>query len=120
MIALSLLCASVVLAILWKAKAGLYLSSSLFAFTFNGVITLIAVMFGDRVPTARMDRFFGVATLVHALAQAIGVAIAGWLKDLTATFVVPFIVSALVIALCPAVLMFMKEKRGGGAPARGQ
>jgi MFS family permease len=114
-IALSLLTASVVLAILWKAKAGLYLSSSLFAFTFNGVITLIAIMFGDHVPTAKMDRFFGVATLVHALAQAIGVGLAGWLKDLTATFVVPFIVSALTIALCPVLLMFMKERHGRGS-----
>lgn len=115
-VALLFLCGSVILAILWKAKAGLYLSSALFAFTFNGVITLIAAMFGDHIPMSKMDRFFGVATLVHGLGQAVGVAIAGWLKDLTATFVVPFIVSALVIALCPVVLIFLKERHGRGSP----
>jgi MFS family permease len=116
MTALLLLCGAIVLAICWKERAGLYLSSGLFAFTFNGVITLIATMFGDHIPLSRIDRFFGVATLVHALAQAVGVALAGWLKDLTATFVVPFVVSALVIAACPAILMFMKEGRGPGSP----
>lgn len=112
MAALLLLCGSIVLAILWKEKAGLYLSGGLFAFSFNGVITLIAATFGDHIPASKMDRFFGVATLVHGLAQAAGVALAGWLKDLTSTFVVPFLVSALVIAACPAILAFMKERRG--------
>ena len=107
--ALLLLCGSVLLAVLWKEKAGLFLSGGLFAFTFNGVITLIAAMFGDRIPMSKIDRFFGVATLVHGLAQAVGVAIAGWLKDLTATFVVPFVLSALIIGVCPVFLIPMRE-----------
>jgi MFS family permease len=109
---LILMCVSILLSVFWRQKTGLYLSSGLFAFTFNGVITLIAAMFGDHVPMADIDRFFGVATLVHALAQAIGVALAGWLKDLTATFVVPFVISALVIGICPFVLLHGKQRRG--------
>jgi len=108
--ALLLLCGSVLLAVLWKEKVGLFLSGGLFAFTFNGVITLIAAMFGDQIPMSKIDRFFGVATLVHGLAQAVGVAIAGWLKDLTATFVVPFVLSALIIGVCPVFLIPMREK----------
>lgn len=109
-VALFFLCGSILLSILWKEKAGLYLSSGLFAFAFNGVITLIAAMFGDYIPMSKIDRFFGVSTLVHGLGQAIGVAIAGWLKDLTATFVIPFLLSALIIGACPVILMRMKER----------
>lgn len=109
-VALFLLCGSILLSVFWKEKAGLYLSAALFAFSFNGVITLIAAMFGDHIPMSKMGRFFGVSTLVHGLGQAIGVAIAGWLKDLTATFVVPFLLSALIIGICPVILMLMKEK----------
>jgi MFS family permease len=107
---LGLLCASIVLATLWKEKAVLYLSGSLFAFTFNGSITLIASMFGDHVPTARMDRIFGISTLIHGLGQAAGVGIAGWLKDITSTFTIPFLLSALVIATCPFLLISLKGR----------
>ncbi|MCE5262317.1 MAG: MFS transporter [Deltaproteobacteria bacterium] len=115
MAALLLLSGSILLAILWRQKAGLYLSGGFFAFTFNGVITLIAAMFGDHIPVARMDRFFGVATLVHGLAQAVGVALAGWLKDLTSTFVVPFLLATVIIAICPVILIFLQERRKGEA-----
>lgn len=109
LIDLALLCASILLAVLWKEKIVLYVSGSLFAFTFNGAITLIASMFGDHIPMAKMDRIFGVSTLIHGLGQAVGVGIAGWLKDLTATFAVPFLLSALIIGLCPLLLLFLKE-----------
>jgi MFS family permease len=110
--ALLLLCGAILLSILWKSAAGLYCSSALFAFTFNGSITLIAAMFGDHIPVSKIDRFFGVATLIHGLGQAVGVALAGWLKDATATFTIPFDVSALIIAACPVVLLSAGERRG--------
>ncbi|MBU4074674.1 MAG: YbfB/YjiJ family MFS transporter [Proteobacteria bacterium] len=106
---LFLLSASILLAVLWKEKAGLYLSGALFAFTFNGVIVLIAALFGDYIPMAKMSRIFGISTLIHGLGQVVGVALAGWLKDLTATFVVSFFLSALIIGACPLLLFFLKE-----------
>jgi MFS family permease len=109
-VALFLLCGSILLSVFWKEKAGLNISAALFAFSFNGVITLIAAMFGDHIPISKMGRFFGVSTLIHGLGQAISVAIAGWLKDLTATFVVPFLLSALMIGVCPVILMLMNVK----------
>jgi len=107
---LVLLCASILLSLWWKEKTGLYLSAALFAFTFNGAITLIASMFGDTIPVANMSSLFGISTLIHGLGQAVGVGIAGWLKDLTSTFAVPFFLSALIIAACPVLLSFLKEK----------
>jgi MFS family permease len=110
---LLLLSASILLAVLWQEKTGLYLSGSLFAFSFNGVIVLIAALFGDRLPMADMNRIFGLSTLIHGVGQAVGIAIAGWLKDLTSSFVVPFLLSALVIGVCPVLLFFLRE---GGTP----
>ncbi|MDP1989488.1 MAG: MFS transporter [Syntrophales bacterium] len=110
LIDLILLCASILLATLWKEKTVLYISSALFAFTFNGAITLIASMFGDHIPMAKMDKIFGISTLIHGLGQAVGVGIAGWLKDLTSTFVAPFLLSALIIGVCPLFLLLLKER----------
>jgi len=66
-------------------------------------------MFGDHIPMAEMGKIFGVSTLIHGLGQAVGVGIAGWLKDLTSTFVAPFLLSALIIGVCPFFLLFLKE-----------
>jgi len=107
---LALLCASILMAILWRQKAALFLSGALFAFTFNGAITLIASMFGDHIPVARMDRIFGISTLIHGLGQAAGVGTAGWLKDLSSTFTIPFLLSALVIGACPLLLLSLKRR----------
>jgi MFS family permease len=109
---LLLLSASILLSIFWKEKTGLLVSGALFAFTFNGLITLIAAMFGDYIPISKMGRIFGVSTLIHGAGQAAGVALAGYLKDLTATFVVPFLLSALIIGICPVFLLSLKERRG--------
>jgi MFS family permease len=111
-VSLLLLSAAILLAILWKDKTGLLLSGALFAFTFNGLITVIASMFGDYIPISSMGRIFGVSTLIHGLGQAAGVALAGYLKDLTATFVVPFLLSALIIGICPVFLLSLKEQKG--------
>jgi predicted MFS family arabinose efflux permease len=111
-VSLLLLSASILLSILWKEKTGLLISGALFAFTFNGLITLIASIFGDYIPISRMGRIFGVSTLIHGVGQAAGVALAGYLKDLTATFVVPFLLSALIIGICPVFLLSLKERRG--------
>ena len=110
-VSLLLLSAAILLAILWKDKTGLLLSGALFAFTFNGLITVIASMFGDYIPISSMGRIFGVSTLIHGLGQAAGVALAGYLKDLTTTFVVPFLLSALIIGICPVFLLSLKEQR---------
>jgi MFS family permease len=105
---LILLSASIIIAVLWKDKIFLYISGALFAFTFNGAIALIASMFGDHIPMDKMDKIFGISTLIHGLGQAMGVAMAGWLKDLTSTFMLPFLLSALIIGICPLLLLFLK------------
>jgi MFS family permease len=110
LIDLLLLCASILMATLWKEKDILYIAGALFAFTFNGVITLIALMFGDYIPVANMDKIFGMSTLIHGVGQAVGVGIAGWLKDFTSTFTVPFLLSALIIGACPLLLLYLKEQ----------
>jgi len=109
---LLLLSASILLSILWKDKTGLLISAALFSFTFNGLITLIASMFGDYIPISKIGRIFGISTLIHGVGQAAGVALAGYLKDLTATFVVPFLLSALIIGICPVFLVSLKERKG--------
>ena len=111
---LLLLGMAVLLGILWKTPTGLSLSAVLFAFAFNGFVTLVTALFGDHLPMAQLSRIFGLSTLIHGLGQAVGVGLAGWLKDLTASFTVPFLLAALAIGACPVLLRFLKESPGRG------
>jgi MFS family permease len=113
---LFLLAAAILLGILWQAPTGLYLSAILFAFALNGFITLITALFGDHLPMAQLYRIFGLSTLIHGLGQAVGVGIAGWLKDLTTTFTVPFLLAVLAIGLCPILLRTLQGPTAIQAP----
>jgi len=108
-----ILSASIFISVLWISRTGLYVSVILFAFALNGFITLIAAMFGDHVEVTAVGEIFGFSTLIHGLGMAIGASLAGYLKDLTSTFQVPFLVSGVTTGICLLifVLSYEKEKR---------
>jgi MFS family permease len=108
-----ILSTSIFISVLWATRIGLYVSIVLFAFAFNGFITLIATMFGDQAGITMLAKVFGLSTLIHGLGQAIGVSLAGYLKDLTSTFQVPFLLSGGIIgfSLFIFILFYDRKKR---------
>jgi len=105
-----ILSASIFVSVLWVCRAGLYVSVILFAFALNGFITLIAAMFGDHVEVTTVGEIFGFSTLIHGLGMATGASLAGYLKDLTSTFQVPFLVSGVTTGICLLIFVLFYEK----------
>jgi OFA family oxalate/formate antiporter-like MFS transporter len=107
---LSILSASTFLSVFWATRIGLYVSVILFAFAFNGFITLIAAMFGDLVETARLGEVFGLSTLIHGLGMVLGASLAGYLRDMTSTFRVPFFLSGFIVSCCFFMFLLGNKK----------
>jgi len=105
-----ILSASILISVLWVNRIGLYVSVILFAFALNGFITLIAAMFGDHVEVTVVGEIFGLSTLIHGLGMAIGASLTGYLKDLTSTFQVPFLVSGATVGFCFFIFILFYEK----------
>jgi MFS family permease len=108
---LSILSVSTFLSVFWATRIGLYVSVILFAFAFNGFITLIAAMFGDLVETARLGEVFGLSTLIHGLGMVLGAGLAGYLRDVTSTFRVPFFLSGFIVSCC-FFMFLLGDKKG--------
>jgi len=111
---LSILSASTFLSVFWATRIGLYVSVILFAFAFNGFITLIAAMFGDLVETARLGEVFGLSTLIHGLGMVVGASLAGYLRDVTSTFRVPFFLSGFIVSCCFFMFLLGNKKNRSG------
>jgi MFS family permease len=104
--------------VFWATRIGLYVSVILFAFAFNGFITLIAAMFGDFVETARLGEVFGLSTLIHGLGMVLGASLAGYLRDLTSTFRVPFFLSGFIVSCCFFMVVWSDRKDRSGFKIR--
>jgi len=106
-----ILSASIFISVLWTNRIGLYVSVILFAFALNGFITIIASMFGHHVDIPMVGEVFGLSTLIHGIGMAIGASLAGYLKDLTSTFQIPFLLSGAAVGFCFFIFILFYERR---------
>lgn len=108
---------SCVLPFLWKTPAGYYCSAALFGMTAFALPVIMAAASGDAVGGKLAPAAFGFITLFFGVGQALGPALAGWIKDATGTFANAFILSACVFVIGAATSLMLKKKvalpRGG-------
>jgi MFS family permease len=90
---------SVLLPLLFHQSFILGLSAFLFGVTFLGTVTVIAASIGDQVVEKRAS-VYGLVTLIHGIGQFLGTTSGGYLKDLTGSFQLTFIVSLTGFLLC--------------------
>jgi MFS family permease len=100
---------AVLLPLLLHQTPFLALSAFLFGLTFLGTVTIIAASVGDQVVEKRAS-VYGLVTLIHGIGQFLGTTIGGYLKDLTGTFQLTFIVSLIGFLLC-SILVILNEKK---------
>jgi MFS family permease len=74
-------------------------SAFLFGGTFLGTVTVVAASVGDQIG-ARRASVYGLVTLIHGIGQFLGTISGGYLKDLTGSFQLTFIVSLTGFLLC--------------------
>ncbi len=92
-----------------KAKFGFYLSAIVFGLTAWSIPTIMAAAAGDFVGPRLAPAGLGFITLFFGIGQAIGPALGGYLRDISQTFTVPFLVAGGV-SLIGLVLSFYLKK----------
>jgi len=100
---------AVLLPLLLHQTPFLALSAFLFGLTFLGTVTIIAASVGDQVVEKRAS-VYGLVTLIHGIGQFLGTTLGGYLKDLTGTFQLTFIVSLIGFLLC-SILVILNGKK---------
>ncbi len=109
--ATALLALSILLIIPLRSKLLFYTSTFLFGFSFMGFIVAVASIVSDEVEAGDMAKVFGSTTLIHGAGQVIGSFIAGYLKDVTHTFKVPFSLSFFVTLGCALLFLSLRKRR---------
>ena len=103
-IASVLLAVGVLASVLWIAPAGAILASILLGSTTIG-ITVMGLVGARRLAAGAASRIIGLMTASFGLGQIIGPIFAGWVHDLTGTFLLPSVAAAVLLAVS-AVLVW--------------
>jgi MFS family permease len=90
---------SVLLPLLLYEPIIMGLSAFLFGGTFLGMVTVVAASVGDQIGERRAS-VYGLVTLIHGIGQFLGTISGGYLKDLTGSFQLTFIISLTGFLLC--------------------
>ena len=103
-IASMILALGVLASVLWIAPAGAILASILLGSTTIG-ITVMGLVGARRLAAGAASRIIGLMTASFGLGQIIGPIFAGWVHDLTGTFLLPSVAAAVLLVLS-AVLVW--------------
>ena len=90
--------AGVLSSVLWKTPAGAILAAILVGGTFVG-ITVLGLVGARRLAAGAASRIIGLMTASFGLGQIIGPIFAGWVHDLTGTFLLPSVAAAGALVL---------------------
>lgn len=104
------LAVSSVIPFVFKTPVGFYISAMLFGITAFAIPVIMAAASGDAVGGRLAPAALGFITLFFGVGQALGPAIAGWIRDTTGTFANAFILAAAVFTV-GAVASFMLKKK---------
>lgn len=90
--------AGVLSSVLWNAPAGAILAAILLGGTFIG-ITVLGLVGARRLAIGAASRIIGLMTASFGVGQIIGPIFAGWVHDVTGTFLLPSVAAAAALAL---------------------
>jgi sugar phosphate permease len=110
MFAYIVLALSNLLLLIWTNNAGFYVSAVLFGLTAFSVPVIMAAAAGDAVGGRLAPAALGFITLFFGIGQALGPAVAGWLKDSTGSFNYAFILSAFIAVVGAVTSLVLKKK----------
>ncbi len=94
----------------WRSDAGFYLSAIVFGITAFSIPAIMAAAAGDAVGGRLAPAGLGFITLFFGIGQALGPAVAGWLKDTSGSFTSAFVLSAIVSFFGAAGSLIMKKR----------
>jgi MFS family permease len=114
------LASSSIILLLSTTFYGYYLSAILFGLTAFSIPVIMAAAVGDVLGGRLAPAGLGLITLFFGLGQALGPAVAGWLKDTTGAFTYAFIFSASVATFgaFSSLMLKKREPKISGAMSR--
>lgn len=93
----------------YELKFGFILSAIFFGLTAWSIPTIMAAAAGDYVGPRLAPAGLGFITLFFGIGQAIGPALGGYLRDVSQTFTVPFLVAAGISLIGMVSSFFLKK-----------
>ena len=102
----------------WKTTTGVYASVLLFGMTAFAIPAIMAAAAGDVAGARLAPAALGFITIFFGIGQALGPAVAGWLKDTTGTFGNAFILAACVSVLGAAASTILAKGRSSESGQR--
>ncbi len=93
----------------YEIKFGFILSAIFFGLTAWSIPTIMAAAAGDFVGPRLAPAGLGFITLFFGIGQAIGPALGGYLRDVTQTFTIPFLVAAAISLLGMLSSFYLKK-----------
>jgi len=100
-----------IILLFWANTAGFYISAILFGLTAFSVPVIMAAASGDVLGSRLAPAALGFITLFFGIGQALGPAVAGWLKDATGTFWYAFALGGFVSGVGAASSLSLKKKK---------
>ncbi len=95
----------------WRTPTGVYTSVILFGITAFAIPVIMAAAAGDVAGARLAPAAIGFITIFFGIGQALGPAVAGWLKDTTGSFNNAFMLSACVAILGAAASLILKKRK---------
>ena len=95
--------AGVLASVLWIAPAGAILAAILLGGTIVG-ITVLGFVVTRRLATGGIARIIALMTAAFGLGQIVGPVLAGWVHDMTGSFLWPSIAAAIALAIGAALV----------------
>jgi MFS family permease len=95
----------------YQVKFGFILSAIFFGLTAWSIPTIMAAAAGDFVGPRLAPAGLGFITLFFGIGQAIGPALGGYLRDVSQTFTVPFLVAAGISLIGMISSIFLKQPK---------
>jgi MFS family permease len=88
----------------------LYVSAILFGISMSSIPVIMATATGDALGAKLAPAGLGFVTLFFGVGQALGPALAGWIKDVTGTFTYAFMISAGISFMGAFLSLTLKKK----------
>jgi MFS family permease len=94
----------------WQDNFSIYISAILFGITMAAIPVIMTAATGDAVGGRLAPAALGFITLFFGIGQALGPALAGWIKDTTGTFTYAFMVSAGISFVGALLSLWLRRK----------
>jgi MFS family permease len=95
---------------------GLILFSVAFGITLGAPMTMQSLLLAELFGLGSLGVIVGIATFIYTIGSAIGPAMAGYVHDISGSYIPAFLICSVVAVMAVALVMLMKPVKDNHAP----